>query len=131
MELSVHDNHGVTVVEVSGEMDAGSSAQLGEELDHLLTEGSRKLVIDLGKVGFMNSSGLATLVHYYKLARSNCWDISLAALQPPVRQAFQLTRLDRVFDLQPDVAKAVQRFTSPEQAPSATTKAPRQLCQAA
>jgi hypothetical protein len=51
MELSVHDNHGVTVVMVSGEMDAENSTQLGEELDHLLTEGSRKLVIDLGKVG--------------------------------------------------------------------------------
>jgi anti-sigma B factor antagonist len=131
MELGIHDNHGVTVVMVSGEMDAGNSIQLGEELDRLLTEGSRKLVIDLGKVGFMNSFGLATLVRYYKLARSNCGDISLAAPQPPVRQVFQLSRLDRVFDLQPDVAKAVQRFTSPEQAPSATTKAPQPLRQAA
>jgi anti-sigma B factor antagonist len=128
MELNIHDNHGVTVVEVSGQMDAGNSTQLGEELDHLLTEGSRKLVIDLGQVGFMNSSGLATLVRYYQLARSNCGDISLAALQPPVRQAFQLSRLDRVLGLQPDVARAVQRFTSPEQAPSA---APRQLRQVA
>jgi anti-sigma B factor antagonist len=123
MELAVHDNYGVTVVIVSGEMDAGNSAQLGEELDRLLTEGTRKLVIDLAKVGFVNSSGLATLVRYYKRAHSNCGDISLAALQPPVRQVFQLTRLDRVFDLQPDVAKAVQRFTVPEQVPSATTKA--------
>src|SRR5918999_3725448 len=131
MELIVHDNHGVTVVKVSGEMDARNSTQLGKELDQLLTEGTRKLVIDLDKVGFVNSSALATLVHYYKLARSNCGDISLAALQPPVRQVFQLSRLDRVFDLQPDVAKAVQRFTSPEQAPSATAKAPQQLHQAA
>ena len=131
MELSVYDNHGVTVVMALGEMDAENSTQLGEELDHLLTEGSRKVVIDLGKVGSMNSSGLATLIHYYKRARSNCGDISLAALQPTVRQAFQLTRLDRLFDLQPDVARAVQRFTSPEQVPSATTKAPRQFCQAA
>ena len=131
MELSVYDNYGVTVVSVSGEMDAGNSTQLGEELDHLLAEGTRKVVIDLGKVGLMNSSGLATLVHYYKLARSNCGDISLAALQRPVRQVFQLTRLDRVFDLQPDVARAVQRFTSHEQAPSAATKAPQQLRQAA
>jgi anti-sigma B factor antagonist len=127
MELSVHENHRVTVVKVSGEMDAGNSTQLGEELDHLLAEGSRKLVIDLGKVGFMNSSGLATLVHYYKLARSNCGDISLAALQPPVRQVFQLSRLDRVFDLQPDVARAVQGFTGPQQAPLPTTTAPQQL----
>jgi anti-sigma B factor antagonist len=131
MELTVHDNHGVTVVMVSGEMDAGNSTQLGEELDHLLAEGSRKVVIDLGKVDFINSSGLATLVHYYKLARSNCGDISLVALQPPVRQVFQLSRLDRVFDLQPDVARAVQRFTGPQQTPSATTKAPQQLRQAA
>jgi anti-sigma B factor antagonist len=116
---------------VSGEMDAGNSTQLGEELDHLLAEGTRKLVIDLGRVGFMNSAGLTMLVHYYKLARSNGGDISLAALQPPVRQVFQLTRLDRVFDLQPDVARAVQWFTGPEQAPSATTNAHQQLRQAA
>jgi anti-sigma B factor antagonist len=131
MELSVYNNHGVTVVMASGEMDAENSAQLGEELSHLLTEGTRKVVIDLGKVGSMNSSGLATLIHYYKLARSNCGDISLAALQPKIRQAFQLTRLDRLFDLQPDVTRAVQRFTGSEQAPSATTKAPQQLRQVA
>jgi anti-sigma B factor antagonist len=113
MELAVHDNHGVTVVMVAGEMDVGNSAQLGEELDRLLTEGPKKVVIDLAKVSFVNSSGLATLVCYYKRAHSNCGDISLAALQPPVRQVFQLTRLDRIFDLQPDVAKAVQRFTGP------------------
>jgi anti-sigma B factor antagonist len=123
MELSVRDNHGVTVIMVSGEMDAESSTQLGEELDHLLAEGSRKLVIDLGQVGSMNSSGLATLVRYYKLARSNCGDVSLAALQPPVRPAFQLTRLERVSDLQPDVARAVQRFIGPEQAPSVSEPA--------
>jgi anti-anti-sigma factor len=52
VELTVHDNHGVTVVMVSGEMDARNSTQLGEELDRLLTEGLRKLVIDLGKVSF-------------------------------------------------------------------------------
>jgi anti-sigma B factor antagonist len=138
MELSVRENQGVTVVMVSGDMDAGNSTQLGEELDHLLTEGPRKLVIDLGKVGFMNSAGLATLVHYYKLARSNCGDISLAALQPPVRRAFhltrldrvldlQLTRLDRVLDLQPDVARAVQGFTAPQQAPLPTTTAPQPI----
>jgi anti-sigma B factor antagonist len=108
MELTIHDNHRVTVIMVSGE---------GEELDHLLTEGPRKLVIDLGRVGFMNSSALATLVHHYKLARSNCGDISLAALQPSVRQVFQLSCLERVFDLQPDVARAVQRFTCPQQVP--------------
>jgi anti-sigma B factor antagonist len=124
MELSVHENQGVTIVMVSGEMDAGNSTQLGGELDHLLTEGPRKLVIDLGQVGSINSSGLATLVRYYKLARSNCGDISLAALQPPVRQVFHLTRLYRALDLQPDVARAVQRFTGPEQAPSATATAP-------
>ena len=131
MGLIVHEDHGVTVVMVWAKMDAGNSTQLGEELHHLLTEGTRKVVIDLGQVGFMNSSGLATLIHYYKLARSNCGDISLAALQPRVRQAFQLTRLDRMFDLQPDVARAVERFTDPEQAPSATTNAPQQLRQAA
>jgi anti-sigma B factor antagonist len=131
MELTVHDNCGVTVVMVSGEMDARNSTKLGEELDHLLAEGSRKLVIDLGKVDFINSAGLATLVHYYKFARSNCGDISLVALQPPVRRVIQLSRLDRVFDLQPDVARAVQRFTGPQQAPSATTKTPQRLRQAA
>jgi anti-sigma B factor antagonist len=113
MELSVYDNHRVTVVMASGEMDAENSAQLGEELNHLLTEGTRKVVIDPGKVGFMNSSGLATLIHYYKIACSNCGDISLAALQPKIRQAFQLTHLDRIFDLQPDVARRYSGSPAP------------------
>jgi hypothetical protein len=70
------------------------------------------LVIDLGKAGFMNSSDLATLLRYYKLARSDCGDISLAA-SAPSSSGYQLNRLDRLFDLQPDVAQAVQQFTDP------------------
>jgi anti-sigma B factor antagonist len=111
MQIMVHEQSGVTVVCVSSELDAVNSRQLKPVLDRLVAEGRRRFVIDLNGVNFIDSAGLATLVHFFKRVRNSTGDVCLAALQPPVRRILELTRLDRVFDFHADVAAALHHFT--------------------
>jgi anti-sigma B factor antagonist len=110
MDIDVKDEHSVTIIAVSGELDASSSARLTETLDPLVSAGRRRLVIDLSGVSFIDSAGLSVLVQCFKHARSAAGSLRLAGLQPAVRRVFELTRLDRVFDLHSNTAEAVQRF---------------------
>ena len=112
MKHSVRDDQGVAVVEIASELDAAHSTELEEVVHRLLTEGQRRFVIDCARVTFLNSAGLAALVHCFKQVRSQAGHICLATLQPSVRHVIELTRLDRAFDLRTDVAEAVQYFTS-------------------
>lgn len=110
MKIKVERNGTVAVVVVAGEVDAASAPGLREQFDDLLAEGQQNFVIDLAGVGFMDSSGLASLVQLFKRVRIGHGDVRLCGLQPEVSRVFELTRLDRVFDVFPDRAGAVASF---------------------
>jgi anti-sigma B factor antagonist len=108
MEITVRDEDHATLVRMSGELDAVTSPRLSEELDRLLTDGRRRLVLDLEEVTLIDSSGLSALVRLLKQVRGQGGRLGLAALQPSVRRVFDLTRLALSFDLYDDVAAALR-----------------------
>ena len=110
MEAQVRQEQDVTVVTLSGELDATNNQELSEVLDKELGEGRRRFVVDLGGVGFVDSSGIATLVRFYKNVQAGSGEMCLAQPQPPVKRIFELTRLDQVFDIYPDFTEAVRHF---------------------
>lgn len=114
MDLTFHDKHGVAVVCIVGELDDMHSKELGQLFDRLLAEGRRQFVIDLKGVGFIDSSGLAMLVRCFQRARRSAASLSLADLTLPVLRTFELTRLDRAFDIRADVAEAIRHWTGKE-----------------
>jgi anti-sigma B factor antagonist len=111
MDLTYHEDRGVTVVKIAGDLDAAGGGELGQVFDRLLTENHRRFVIDLKAVEFIDSAGLSMLVRCFKRVRSGAGALWLAALQPPVRRVFEITRLDRAFDIDRDVHAALQRLT--------------------
>lgn len=109
MKIDVSDEGKVTMVRLSGDLDATTGPQLTEELDRLWSDGRRQFVLDLEGVPFIDSAGLSALVRLFKRVRSQAGRLGLASLQPPVRRVFELTRLERSFDVYPDVAEALRR----------------------
>lgn len=109
MNIDVRDEGKVTLVRLSGDLDATSGPGLTEELDRLWNAGRRQFVLDLEGVPFIDSTGLSTLVRLFKRVKSQAGRLGLAALQPPVRRVFELTRLERAFDVYADVADALHR----------------------
>lgn len=112
MELRVTEADDVTVVTVSGTLEAVSAPALGEQLDALLAAGAQRFVIDLAGVRFLDSSGIAVLVRLFKRVRIGHGDVRLAGLQPPVEKIIRLVRLDRVFDVYADCDQAVTSYST-------------------
>lgn len=108
MGVMTCEDRGVMVVAVQGDLDATTSGDLSQSMDQLLKDGRRRFVLDLKEVKFVDSAGLSTLVRCLKRARGEGGELHLAGLQSAVKRTFELTRLDRSFDIQSDVAKAVQ-----------------------
>jgi anti-sigma B factor antagonist len=111
MDLSFRDDSGITIIKVVGELDETCSSGFTQLFDRLIDEGRRTFVINLEGVNFIDSSGLATLVRCFKQVRNAAGNICLAALQPPVHRVLELTRLDRAFEIRPDIPQAVRFFT--------------------
>jgi anti-anti-sigma factor len=86
---------GITVVAPQGDLDMAAAEQMKRTLTKLLDDGNKKLLIDLGKVGYVDSSGMGALVASLKQARTAGGDLRLCALQDDVRAIFEMTRLNK------------------------------------
>jgi anti-sigma B factor antagonist len=107
MEFKVTKERGVCLVNACRELDATAAPDFNQKLESLLTDGKQKIVIDLKDTRFIDSSGLATLVRAFKRARAAGGALALAGLQPAVLKIFELTRLDRAFDIYRDRNEAL------------------------
>ncbi|HJY86281.1 MAG TPA: STAS domain-containing protein [Candidatus Acidoferrales bacterium] len=90
---------GVTIVECSGRLVLGQeSANLRHLVKDVLTE-SKQIVLDLGNVRYIDSSGLGILVSLYASAQKLGAGIKLANLSPRLKDMLQITRLLTVFEV--------------------------------
>jgi anti-sigma B factor antagonist len=110
MDIHTHVVGQVTVIELSGRFTAAVAPQAVELLQQTASTGSAQVVVDLGGVPFIDSSGLSTLVLGMKRCREHGGDLRLCRLQAPVRMIFELTRLHQAFEILGDEDAAVQAF---------------------
>ncbi|MEE9240580.1 MAG: STAS domain-containing protein [bacterium] len=95
-----------SLVRVSGEVDMSNSPTLRESLMNLIKDKASAIVVDLGAVSYMDSSGIATLVEGLQETSSYGGKFRIAGLTDKVKQVFELARLTDVFDIYPDVDQA-------------------------
>jgi anti-sigma B factor antagonist len=102
----------VMVLAPEGRFDAVSARAVEDWLETATRSGAAYVVVDMGGISFMDSTGLATLVRFMKECRKAGGDLCLADLQQPVRMIFELTRLDSAFSIYPTVDAAVESLTA-------------------
>ena len=97
MDISVTPRDGETAtVALSGRLDLLSAAAVKERLGKEVAAGHKKLVVDLGDVAFIDSSGLGALIGGLKAARQAGGDLRIARAGDQAKVVLQLTTLDRV-----------------------------------
>lgn len=101
------DVAGVTVLRVSGEVDVRSGPVLQARIAALLDSGPHRLVVDLGDVDFLDSTGIAALVAGLNRARELGGSLTLACAQERLVRRLRLTGLDEVFVVYATVADAL------------------------
>lgn len=88
-------------------IDAHNSVELKEFFMNMIEQGETNILVQLEKVRFIDSSGLGALLSGLKNAESRSGKLSLVHLQPQVLSMFELTRLNRVFEIYPDLEQAL------------------------
>ena len=102
---------GVTVLDLSGRITLGEgSVQLRDAIRSLISKGSKNILLNLGDVNYIDSSGLGELVSAYTSARNQSAALKLLKLTKKVHDLLQLTKLYTVFDIYDDEAVAIGSF---------------------
>ncbi|MEN3361408.1 MAG: anti-sigma factor antagonist [Mycobacteriales bacterium] len=96
-----------TVLEVAGEVDVYTAPGLRDRISDLLDGGQHRLVVDLGGVEFLDSTGLGVLVAGLNRAREVGGSLSLVCPQERVLKLFRITGLDEVFTVHGTVDEAL------------------------
>ena len=86
-----------------------------------MDKGSKKLLLDLYEVGYVDSSGLGELVTTYTTVRNQGGYLKLVRISKRLQDLLQMTKLHAVFDIQPDEATAIQSFGTPAASRSEAT----------
>jgi len=111
MKASNRQVSGVTVVDLSGRITLGEgSTVLRESVKDLLAKGQRKILLNLGDVTYIDSSGIGELVSAFTSVRNQGGDLKLLKLTKKVHDLLQITKLYTVFDVKDDEAAAIQSF---------------------
>lgn len=107
MDIAQQKVNGFNVIVINEErIDAHNSGELKEFILRAIERGDARLVVQLDKVRFIDSSGLGALLSGYKNAAAKSGKLMLAGCNKPVQSMFELTRLNRVFEMYASVDEA-------------------------
>ena len=110
MNIAMKKADGVVLIELPGRaLDASNARDFKAATTALLKQGA-KLVIDMGKLEFVDSTGLGALVFCLRQAHDAQGEIKLCQLTKPVRALFELVRMHRVFEIFNTAAEAEKSY---------------------
>jgi anti-sigma B factor antagonist len=108
IKVDTRDSGDWAIVDVEGEVDVFTAPKLREQIIGLLTAGKSKIVVNLAKVGFMDSTGLGVLVGGLKRVKEREGTLALAGATGTVLRVLSVTGLNSVFPLHDTVEDAVR-----------------------
>jgi anti-sigma B factor antagonist len=107
LKLGHHGKDGTEVVDVEGEIDIYTAPRLRELLTDLVSKNHYQIVVNLEKVGFLDSTGLAVLVGGLKRVRAHDGSLDLVCTREQVLKIFRITGLTEVFGIYETADQAI------------------------
>jgi anti-sigma B factor antagonist len=98
------------VLMVDGEINFNTSPDFRKAFLKVIEAKSQKVVVNLSSVAYVDSSGLATLVEAHQKVKSAGGKLKLTNLSAKVKSLFEITKLEKLFDIQPTEEDAVKSF---------------------
>src|SRR5215467_1404153 len=112
-QLSIKDRElgDVTILDLSGKITIGEgSVQLREAVRRLLDDGKKKILLNLGEVAYVDSSGIGELVSSYTTTNNNGGHLKLLNLTKKIQDLLMITKLLTVFETFDSEASALDSF---------------------
>lgn len=111
VKLSTRQVGDVSVVDVAGRITLGEgSSALRDLMRDMVSKGQKKILLNLGEVSYIDSSGIGELVSGFTTVTNNGGQLKLLGLTKRVKDLLQITKLYTVFDVHDDEAGAIRSF---------------------
>ena len=107
LKLGHYVKDGIEVIDVQGEIDMYTAPRLRELLIDLVSKGHYQLVVNLDKVGFLDSTGLGVLVGGLRRVRAHDGSLDLLCTQQRILKIFRVTGLTEAFGIYETVDQAI------------------------
>ncbi len=115
--VSVREAGPVIVVDVAGRLTMGEPAdQLGQKIRQVVEAGGSRVILNLSNVVYVDSSGMGALMAAASTVRAKGGQLKLSGINPKVLRLIEVANLDRVLEMYPHEAEAVESFNKPPSA---------------
>jgi len=109
--MNVKENYNAVVIELKGKLVGGAlSSKFSNTLYDYFGKGKKNIVVDMGELSFVNSSGLGILISGFTSARKNGGDLKLANINNKVEGLLSITKLNQIFEQYDSVEDAVKSY---------------------
>ena len=112
IKASTRQVDGVAIVDLTGRITLGEgSSTLRETVKDLVAKGQKKILLNLGDVSYIDSSGIGELVSSFTSVSNQGGQLKLLNLQKKVHDLLQITKLYTVFEVHTDEVAALKSFS--------------------
>jgi len=112
VKLTTRQVGDVTVIDATGRITLGEGAStFRDTIRDLATKGNKKLLVNLGDVSYIDSSGIGEMVSGFTTVTNHGGQLKLLSLSKRVKDLLQITKLYTVFEVFDDEASAVRSFS--------------------
>ena len=108
MEVTIRQAGDGVAIGAKGDVDLDSSPKLREAIIESIESKLSPIVVNLGEVTYIDSSGVATLVEGFQLCRKYQGKFRLAGISERVAEVLRLARLDQIFDIHETEKEALE-----------------------
>lgn len=110
MEMKTRVSGDINVLELAGRFDTNTVPPVAAWLDQVTSSPGARILVNLANTTFVDSTALATLVQALKRCQQVKGDLYLCGMRRPVYMIFELTRLDKAFNIFVDEEHAIKAF---------------------
>jgi anti-sigma B factor antagonist len=111
IKTSTRQVDGVTIVDLSGRITLGeASVVVRDVINDLMSNGNKKILLNLAEVNYVDSSGIGVLVSSLSSVRKQGGELKLLNITKRIRDLLQITKLYSLFDIKDDEATALASF---------------------
>lgn len=110
MQINIEKNDDIAVLRCKGSIDADSIALFKKRTGELFDSGMSKFVLDATEVAFIDSMGLGAMISLLRRTRERKGDLKIFGLTRDVKEIFEITRLNKLFDVCKDGNDACKKF---------------------
>jgi anti-sigma B factor antagonist len=111
MKVKAYEKDGIAIIAPSGKLMGGAdTGELDEKLYALLGKGQLRVIIDLASTDWMNSSGIAILIHHWKKYHDAGGQLKLANLTKKIEKIMVIAKLTTVFEVHDTLDDAIKSY---------------------